>query len=287
MSDVNGVTSPSGEATAPATASEQLAALGPFFTAESHEPGSAAIAPWRPMSELADGPAVLADRVHAARAFLAAGSDQDTETVELRVAASVIHLGLVARTASPVLALAVLHGRTGPVTLRDLRWAPTTTPASTFPLSIAETVLREQVPVPGAAPELLAHAVGAGLIECVVTELCEAARPFAVSSRVLWGNVASALGGACTALADARPEHGPYIRAVLTALLGHPRLVATAQVGLDERFQRRSCCLIYRAAPDRAGAVCGDCVLLGRPRRPAAQRSDPGRRRDPATATPA
>ncbi|MGH3983503.1 MAG: (2Fe-2S)-binding protein [Pseudonocardiaceae bacterium] len=28
-----------------------------------------------------------------------------------------------------------------------------------------------------------------------------------------------------------------------------------------EVFVGRSCCLIYRAAPNVAGAVCGDCVL--------------------------
>ena len=254
---------------APGPVSGPLTGPGAFFAAETHATDSSPREPWRSMGELLDGPAVLADRVHAARVFLAAGSNQDAEAVELRVAASVVHLGLVARTASPILAHAVLHGRTGPVALRDLRWAPTATPGSTFPLSIAETVLREQFPAPGAAPEVLAHAVGAGLIEYVATELCEAAGPFALSPRLLWGNVASALNGACTTLADARPEYGPYIRAVLSALLRHPHLAGTAQVSLDERFQRRSCCLIYRAAPDQAGTVCGDCVLLGRPRRPA------------------
>ena len=251
---------------APAAASEQLAALGPFFTAESHEPGSAPAAPWQPMSELADDPSVLADRVHAARTLLAAGGGQDVEAVELRVAASVIHLGLVARTTSPLLALAVLHGRTSPVALRDLHWQAT--PGSTFPLSIADTDA-DAVPRGGPQrqdtdPEALAHALGTGLIENAVTELSDAFRPFGVSPRVLWGNVASALNGACVILARARPDHAPRISAVLSALLRQPALADTWQISLDDRFQRRSCCLIYRAAPGRAGALCGDCVLLGR-----------------------
>ncbi len=260
---MNGVNPPSGEAAAPAAASEQLAALVPFFTADSHEPGSAPTAPWRTMGELADDPSVLADRVHAARALLAAGGGQDVEAVELRVAASVIHLGLVARTASPLLALAVLHGRTSPVTLPDLRWQPT--PGSTFPLSIADTALADCLKKSDNTPEALARTLSTNLIDHAVTELCDAFRPFGVSPRVLWGNVASALNGACGILARARPDHAPRINAVFSALLRQPALADTWQISLDDRFQRRSCCLIYRAAPGRAGALCGDCVLLGRP----------------------
>jgi len=262
---VNGVTSPSGETAAPAAASEQLAALGPFFAAGTHRPDVAPTAPWRPMSELAEDPAILTDRVHAARALLAAGGGQDVEAVELRVAASVIHLGLVARVVSPLLALAVLQGRTSPIALHDLRWQPTS--GSTFPLSIADTVLVDrpeaEVSTPHTTPEDLAHALAVGPIEHVVTELCDAFRPFGVSPRVLWGNVASALNGACRILATARPDHAPRIRVVLNALLREPFLADTWQTSFDDRFQRRSCCLIYRAAPDRAGPLCGDCVLIG------------------------
>jgi ferric iron reductase protein FhuF len=241
---------------------DQLAALGPFFAAETHDPDSALIAPWRAMSELAVDHAILADRVHAARVLLASGGDQAVEAVELRVAASVVQLGLVARIASPLLALGVLQGRTTPVALPDLRWQPE--PGSTFPLSIARSEARARDSSAGAAPEALAHALGKALIDHVIAELCEAFRPFGVSPRVLWGNVASALNGACTVLAAARPEHAPRVRAVLNELLRHPSLAGTAQTGPSGRFQRRSCCLIYRAAPGRAGALCGDCVLIGR-----------------------
>ena len=267
----------------------ELTGLGPFFAAETHDPGDVPAAPWRPMSELRDDPAVLAERVHAARALLAVGggggsssssSSQDAEAVELRVAASVIQLGLVARIVSPLVALAVLRGRTAPVTLRDLRWQPA--PGSTFPLSIAGTdtdagtdtgtVLGACPADSDRTPEALAHALGTDLIEAAVTELCDAFRPFRVSPHVLWGNVASALNGACGILARAHPDRSARVNAVLSALLRHPALAGTWQLSLDDRFQRRSCCLIYRAAPGQAGPLCGDCVLLGRHRRPAAAR---------------
>jgi ferric iron reductase protein FhuF len=244
------------------TVRDQLAALGPFFAAETHDPDSALIAPWRAMSELAVDRAVLADRVHAARVLLASGGGQPVEAVELRVAASVVQLGLVARIASPLLALGVLEDRTTPVALSDLRWQPE--PGSTFPLSIAHAATHTQASSTGATPEALAHALGKALIDHVITELCKAFRPFGVSPRVLWGNVASALNGACTVLAAARPEYAPHVRAVFNELLCHPLLAGTAQTGPSGRFQRRSCCLIYRAAPGRAGALCGDCVLVRR-----------------------
>ncbi len=229
------------------SARDQLTALGPFFAADAHDPRVPAEAPWREMSELLDDPAVLAARIDASRAYLAAASGQDVGAVELRVAASVTHLGLVARTLSPLLALSALHGRTSAVGLRDLRWQPAL--PSTFPLSIAnlhaDTASAESV------------------IDSVAADLCAITRPFGVSGRVLWGNVASAIYGAGTALSRARPQHAPRVQAVVTQLLRHPALDDAGQTSLDGRFQRRSCCLIYRAAPGRDGVVCGDCVLLG------------------------
>jgi hypothetical protein len=56
------------------------------------------------MSELVDAPRILRDRVAAVRARLAATGGQAPEAVELRVAASVTHLGLLARLVSPALA---------------------------------------------------------------------------------------------------------------------------------------------------------------------------------------
>ena len=252
---------PSKSEQAPARVSDQLTALGPFFAADTHEPNTPALAPWREMRELLDEPALLADRVQAARAYLAAGSGQDPDAVELRVAASVTHLGLAARTLSPLLALAVLHGRTAPVGLSDLRWQPTM--PSTFPLSIAGLDDARGGSGTDPAAETIAEALARGAIRTVAADLCAAARRFGVSDRVLWGNIASALNGARTTLSAARPDRAPGIQAAVTGLLSHSVLADTSQTSIDGRFQRRSCCLIYRATPRRDGMVCGDCVLLG------------------------
>ena len=52
------------------------------------------------------------------------------------------------------------------------------------------------------------------------------------------------------------------------ALLDRPPLGAQCDRGPDGAFRRRSCCLIYRAAPGRRGALCGDCALRAAEDRP-------------------
>lgn len=273
---------------------ERLAALGPYFAADAHDAGvtlsipsafstpsaptrpeastgvtlsipstpatptapatpATPVTPWRSMGELLDDPEVLAARVAAVRAYLAAASRMPLESVELRVAASVTQLGLAARTLSPLFALRVL-GRSlaAPVSLRDLRWQPVA--GSMFALSI-----------PGldrTAP--LREGEAALDLEPLIVELCDIMRPrpFGVSPKVLRGNVASALHGACVVVRTAEPELASRARWELAQLLAGPTLTATAGATSGGRFQRRSCCLIYRAAPDRRGPVCGDCVLL-------------------------
>jgi hypothetical protein len=250
---------------------DRLTALGPFFAADTHASHTPPTAPWRNMAGLLDDPAVLAGRVHTARASLAAGSGQDSEAVELRVAASVVHLGLAARVLSPLLALAVLHGRTAPVSLRDLRWQPEA--PGVFPLSIAD--LDDMPQALGATtttamttnPEALVDAFARNSVRTIADELCSTTRALGVSEHVLRGNITSALVGACGVLGTARPDERPRVQAALACLLSHPVLVGTTQTSLDGRFQRRSCCLIYRAAPGRNGMICGDCVLLGTRRR--------------------
>ena len=258
------------------TLSDRLTALGPFFAAGAHDPGSAPQPPWRPMSELLEDSSMLAARVETSRAYLATASGQRAQDVELRVAASITHLGIAARTLSPLLALAVLCDEARPIGLDDLRWQPTA-PGSTFPLSIAAlddvgTNMGTEVGADIAAAAMaatdtgidaLAGALAEGAVGTVAADLCAATRPFGVSERVLWGNIASALNGACTALSTAAPRYAPRARAVFAAVLRHPVLAGMTQTSLDGRFQRRSCCLIYRATPGRDGMVCGDCVLLG------------------------
>jgi hypothetical protein len=181
------------------------------------------------MRELVDDPTVLADRVHAVRTHLAAGRPADA--VELRVAASVTHLGLTARLISPALATDAVPD----LDLRTTWWQPML--GGPFPLSIADTT--------------------AGLDQLLdgpLTTLVTITRPFGVSDQILWGNVASALHGAAAMIGERAND-------AVDQLMSRPRLRGTG-TSTDGRFRRRTCCLIYRAAPGRDGAVCGDCVLL-------------------------
>lgn len=223
--------------------------MNPFFTVETHEPDEGPVPPWTSMSELVDDPAVLAGRVDQVRSYLAAG----TNDVELRVAASVTQLGLAARLISPVLARAIDH-KPLMVELADLWWQRDTI-SSLFPLSLPET---KQPAVDDAAAL-------ASLIDTTLTPLCDAVTTYGVNQHIAWGNVASAFNGAARMLSQAHPEHQNRTRKILRALVDHPRLAGQATLNTDGTFRRRDCCLIYRAAPDRAGPLCGDCGLTHPP----------------------
>ena len=81
-----------------------------------------------------------------------------------------------------------------------------------------------------------------------------------VSPIVLQGNVASAVNAAAAMIAAARPGLATRAAAVRRAMLSAPELAGT-WTSSPAGFRRRSCCLIYRAAPAATAAVCGDCVL--------------------------
>ena len=208
------------------------------------------------MAGFLDDPGIEAGRVAAVRAYLATAGGLAQDAVELRVAASVAHLGLAARTLSPLYALAILGRRLpAPVGLRDLRWQPA--PGSMFALSLPD--LAAAVPLRDRDTDAAAESD----LERVAVDLCEVTRPFGVSPRILRGNVASALNGARLALCAAQPGLAAPALAELDRLLTRPLLAETWQATPGGRFRRRSCCLIYRAAPDRRGPICGDCVLAG------------------------
>ncbi|NUR59245.1 MAG: hypothetical protein HOV87_11325 [Catenulispora sp.] len=229
----------------PALVSEQLAVLGPYFAAEFHDASQEPETSWRSLADLVGEPAAMQERVAGVRAFLAAGTRQPTEAVELRVAASVMHLGLVARVVSPLFALAVGHGWRGSVRSADLRWQPGL--ASTFPLSIDESAL--------------ARDGSDWITDGVIPELETVTAKFGVNRHILRGNAASALAGAVRTLSAARPELAGRAAGMFEAVLAGPYLAGTAGHRPDGTFRRRSCCLIYRAAPRHDGALCGDCAL--------------------------
>jgi hypothetical protein len=243
-----------------ARVSERLTALGPYFAAASHDPDSEPHPPWRVMSELLDNPDVMAARVAAVRTYLATAGGLTPDSVEVRVAASVAHLGLAARLLSPLFALAadVERGDASAVSLRTLRWQPAV--GSTFALSIPGLEQAEAEHAP-ATPQARGVSDAWTDFEPLAVELCELVRPLGVSPRVVWGNIASAVNGARIALSSAAPESAARALVVRDRLLAHPRLAGTFRASPGGAFQRRSCCLIYRAAPDRRGPLCGDCVL--------------------------
>jgi hypothetical protein len=234
------------------------------------------------MAELGDGSGALAARVAAVRGVLAASGGQEPDAVEERVAASVAHLGLVARLLSPYLALAVLYGHVpGAVRLSDLRWQPAL--GGPYPLALpglpgraADPPAPAETADPGGPAGLggVADAFAAAVLSGPVRELTAACADLRVSPHVLRGNTASALNGAARAVAGARPEAAARARALTGLLLaggplrGAARLAPAGAGGGRGAFRRRSCCLIYRAAPGHAGALCGDCALSRVPVRP-------------------
>ena len=136
----------------------------------------------------------------------------------LRAAGSVDFLGLSARLLSPVLAALVTRG-TAPVLSLSGR---VVAPAVPGPMRLA-------VPEP---EERRAHTLTDAVLVPVIVPLVGAyAAAFALSRKVLWGNVGSALNGAAVALGRGRPGR-----------------------------RRTTCCLLYRLG----AACCGDCVLRAR-----------------------
>ena len=103
-------------------------------------------------------------------------------------------------------------------------------------------------------------ATTAALLAGPITQIVRAVEAMAVSPRVLWGNVASAVNGAATMIAAARPDLAAPAAGAAAALLADPALNGTYQGRPLRGFRRRNCCLIYRLSPS-APAYCGDCVL--------------------------
>jgi hypothetical protein len=263
---------PANPARGSVSVSERLTTLGAYFAADSHDSGTEPPrSPWQSMGALLDDADALAARVEALRGYFAAMGGLSTDSIEVRVAASVMHLGLAARTLSPLFALSVMGLRlpsSSPVGMRDLRWQPAL--GSSFALSIAgldraqpTSAARDVQHADIEAADIRAADIEAADIDSLAGELCGITRGFGVSSRILWGNVASALNGARIALSAADPRLAAVAQIQLDRLLRLPSLAGTSRTAPHDGFQRRSCCLIYRTAPDRRGPVCGDCVLAG------------------------
>ncbi|WP_264993311.1 (2Fe-2S)-binding protein, partial [Mycobacterium montefiorense] len=174
---------------------------------------------------------------------------QHYHTTDLRIGASLVHLGHATRLWSPVLACALAHDVVPD--LDDLQRADDGAP------------LRMPEPIGTAVPEISAE-----LLYGVVVQ--QHMQPFEAGLRVklapvlLAGNIASALVGASRALLVARPDLRARIVEITGSLLDTGVLSGSGAIsGSHLGFKRNSCCLFYRL-PGRA--VCGDCVFRQAPR---------------------
>ncbi|GHJ41506.1 (2Fe-2S)-binding protein [Streptomyces sp. TS71-3] len=230
---------------------EDVAELGPFFAVQVHPPGTEPSGPWQQMSR-----PLLEERVSGVQEWLATAGGQPPGAVERRVAASVCHQGLAARLVSPALAAAVLHGLVLAPGLADSRWQLVI--GGPVPLSLPEGAFAGGST---ASPIQLAGELSRRLLDGPLRELADAMEAFSVSRHILWGNTASAVNGAATMITAARPDLTARTRTIISRLLDQPPLGDATETTPDGAFRRRSCCLIYRAAPGGRGALCGDCAL--------------------------
>ncbi|MEU5125850.1 (2Fe-2S)-binding protein [Streptomyces mobaraensis] len=230
----------------------ELAAVGPFFALRTDDdelggPGPGGYLP------LGEGAVRL--RVETVGRRLG--------TEEGRVAASVAFQGVAGRLLSVALGAAVLVGRVPDLAGDGLRWHPLLTAPDDLWLPDAPFLPSGTDPVAG-----IAAAVVEGRL-APLHDLFRTAVP--VSSRVLWGNAGSALGGALRVLhawCAQRGRGGEAARAVgyARSLLEHPLLAGTGRLtgsATGPEFVRTTCCLYYRVP---SGGMCGDCVLRHPPR---------------------
>lgn len=235
------------------------AKLGPFFVVDSWS----ADAGWQPLSDLITTPAVLLERVEAARVVIAELAGLPASAVEARVAASIVFLGLSARLVSPAFAAMALTGVVPQLTVQSLWWRPV--PESPWPIATTPVAGRTvNIPSPHRS-KVDAAPLGDAILSAVVTPVLEAFDDtFRVSRLVLWGNVASGLAGALDMLAAARPDRAEIAAGLAEQLLERPPLRGTGQLvrpdpsKLRQFFVRRSCCLFYRVP---GAGMCADCVL--------------------------
>jgi hypothetical protein len=232
-----------------------VAELGPYFTWQSWDGAG----DWQPLTTLRD-PEVIAERVAIGRRTLLRMSGLAPGAIPERVVASIVFLGLASRLLSAPLAAASVAGALPAPMPEDMWWRP----AESGPIPIA---VRDQ-PATGCA-ERDAETVADGMTRSAVHGLVEpvltAVRTrFAVSPQVLWGNVASALGGAAGMIADAAPARAARSAAIVDAMLRRPPLAGTARLVRPDPARNRwflvrhNCCLYYRIP---GGGYCGDCVL--------------------------
>jgi ferric iron reductase protein FhuF len=233
--------------------------VGAYFETEPWR----ADAGWRPLAELIDGDA-LAERVAAGTSTLARVTRLPADELAPRVVASTVSLGLFARLVSPPVAATVLAGVVPRWSDDSLWWQPTD--GGPWPLATSaadgrvvgdldnDTGMEE-------AAELLTDTVVAGVVAPLLHRFHD---DYHLSDQVLWGNVASALAGTMTMLADVHPDHADVSVRLVERLLDRGPLAGTAAIHRPDTprsgpfLVRRSCCLYYRLP---GAGYCADCIL--------------------------
>lgn len=207
-------------------------AVGPWFAGQS-----SAGAGWQDAALLYDGDLALEALLGRVAARLG--------TTEPRVAASVLQQGWAGRLFSLGLGLVVRQGVVADLT--DLQWRD----------DAGSVAVR--LPAPAAWEGGPADMLGL-ILDSHLAPLAAALRPHgAPATGLLQGNAASALLSAARVV-DGSP-YGPA-NDVARDLVRDPRLTGAVSLS-PSGWQRRSCCLFYRAG----GGLCGDCSLDRLPHR--------------------
>lgn len=202
--------------------------ISPFFVLDVGRPDET----WLPGTALLDGPALATTIDTIALRYRAE---------EKRVAASLFFLSYTARLLCPVTATSTLDHITPDITPENLWWRYD--PANGLSVRI-------DTPRKGpTAEEALTPVVDA------IREIVPVARG------LLWGNAASAIGGALRTMARANTITVEQAEARGAEMLAKPPLAKTGEFlpfPGEVTFRRRSCCLYYRL---EGGGTCGDCPL--------------------------
>jgi ferric iron reductase protein FhuF len=227
------------------TALDDIAAIGPFFTATAN-PAEAVDDSWRPLRELYADPEPLAGRIEQVASVLG--------TEDRRIAASITYQGLAARLVSPLIASAAMYGLVPRWSVDSLHWRHAVT--GLWPLWESDSSATRP------AEEWLPSAVAYALVEPHLLALEAAIRAqTSVSARTLRGNAISAVVAAGRLVARSRPDAARRAESVVRGLLSTAPMSGTGSLSVGWGFRRRSCCLYYRVP---GGGTCGDCVLVGR-----------------------
>lgn len=221
----------------------ELTELGEYFALEVLEQPAVA--------GLSLDDATVAAMVHRTRDAIASSMKCALGEIPVRMAASSLHLDLVARLISPVIGAATSLGVVPMLVPDTVRWQPTPRHVPQF----GTTGLR-WVDVSG--PSDAASSISDSVLATIVVPLNRTFRStFSLSHQITWGNAISAANGAVTVMAITRPELQAPGRALIRALLNTEYIEGTGEF-VGDQFVRRSCCLFYQAP---GAGFCGDCVL--------------------------